>query len=308
MNTEIQFSVVVPVHNSSESLKPLFERIKAVFNARNDRFEVIFVDDYSQDESWSIISELKKHFPKEVKAIKLGRNFGQHNATFCGFSFAEGQWIITMDDDLQNPPEEIPALIEVCEKTNCSVVYGIANKKNHSKVRNAGSKTLQKSSKLFYDNPGNGSSFRILSRDLIDQILQHDHNFVYIDELINWYTRSVYFIEVEHHKREHQSSGYSKVSLFRLVANIVLFYTNFPLRMIVYGGLTFSFFSFLVGLFFIYRKIVHEVPLGFTAQIVAIFFSTGLILLGLGIIGEYLSRIYLLQQKKPPYSIQKIIE
>jgi undecaprenyl-phosphate 4-deoxy-4-formamido-L-arabinose transferase len=303
----LDFSVVVPVHNSEDSLKELFLGIKACFEKLDRSYEVIFVNDYSRDKSWKVLEELHLAYPDEVRAISLSRNFGQHNAIFCGFTFVQGMQVITMDDDLQNPPEEIPKLIEEAEKHESDLVYGIPAKKSHSRSRRIGSKALHKSSHALYDGPGNGSSFRLINRGLVDQLLNHHHNFIYLDELLNWYTRSISFVNVEHRPRPYQQSGYSKRSLFRLFANIVLFYTNFPLRLIVYGGFLFSLISFIIGIFFIYRKVVYEVPLGFTAQIVAIFFSTGLILLSLGVIGEYLSRIYALQQKKPPFSIKKAL-
>lgn len=301
------YSVVVPVHNSQESLEGLFAGIRACFNGLKDTFEVIFVDDYSRDKSWEVLQKLKERHPAEVAAIKLSRNFGQHNAIFCGFTFARGNRIITMDDDLQNPPSEIPKLIQKADEEECDLVYGIPGRKGHNRARRLGSKALHKSSHALNDAPGNGSSFRLINRQLVEKLLSHHHNFIYLDELLNWYTRSIAFIAVEHHPRPYQKSGYSLRSLLRLFANIVLFYTNFPLRLIVYGGFAFSVVSFFIGIFFIYRKIVYEVPIGFTAQIVAIFFSTGLIMLSLGVIGEYLSRIYMLQQKKPPFSIQKIL-
>ncbi len=303
----LEFSVVVPVHNSEDSLKELFIGIKSCFEKLDRTYEVVFVNDYSRDESWKVLEELHLAYPDKVRAISLSRNFGQHNAIFCGFTFVQGMQVITMDDDLQSPPEEIPKLIEAAEKYESDLVYGIPSKKNHSRSRRIGSKALHKSSHALYDGPGNGSSFRLISRRLVDQLLKHHHNFIYLDELLNWYTRSISFVDVEHRTRPYQKSGYSNRSLFRLFANIVLFYTNFPLRLIVYGGFLFSLVSFIIGIFFIYRKVVYEVPLGFTAQIVAIFFSTGLIMLSLGVIGEYLSRIYALQQKKPPFSIKKAL-
>ena len=303
----LDFSVVVPVHNSEDSLKELFLGIKACFEKLERSYEVVFVNDYSSDKSWKVLEELHLAYPDEVRAISLSRNFGQHNAIFCGFTFVQGMQVITMDDDLQNPPEEIPKLIETAEKHESDLVYGVPSRKQHSASRRAGSKVLHKSSHVLFDGPGNGSSFRLISRRLVDQLLKHHHNFIYLDELLNWYTRSISFVDVEHRPRPYKRSGYSNRSLFRLVSNIVMYYTNLPLRLIVYGGFLFSFVSFIIGLFFIYRKVVYEVPLGFTAQIVAIFFSTGLILLSLGVIGEYLSRIYALQQKKPPFSIKKAL-
>ena len=124
MSSLIKYSVVVPVFNSESSLEELFVGLKSVFDAQQELFEVVFVDDSSQDRSWEVITKLKLQHPGMVTAIKLSRNFGQHNATFCGFSFAKGALIITIDDDLQTPPTEITKLIDAYQLSNADLVYG----------------------------------------------------------------------------------------------------------------------------------------------------------------------------------------
>jgi undecaprenyl-phosphate 4-deoxy-4-formamido-L-arabinose transferase len=138
-------------------------------------------------------------------------------------------------------------------------------------------------------------------------LLNHQLNFIFIDELFNWYTNHIEFVMVEHHKRPYQKSTYTSHSLFSLFSNLVIYYTAIPLRIMVYSGFISAFLSFFIGVVFIYRKIMHNVPLGFTALIVAISFSTSIILLSLGIIGEYLSRIYSVQNRKPPFDIKTLL-
>ena len=139
-------------------------------------------------------------------------------------------------------------------------------------------------------------------------LLNHQINFIYIDELFNWYTSHIAFVLVDHQKRPHQQSNYTSRSLFSMLSNLVIYYTAMPLKMMVYGGFISALLSFIIGLLFIYRKLMHGVPImGFTALIVTILFSTSIILLSLGVIGEYLSRIYMVQNRKPPFSIKTVL-
>ncbi len=301
------YSIVVPVYNSCESLEELFQRIKQTMNGLEKSFEVLFVDDDSTDTSWNKLEFIQKANPDNVTAIRLARNFGQHNATICGIVQASGAYIITLDDDLQNPPEEIAKLVRTMENSDTDLVYGIYGKKQHSLVRNLGSATLKASSRRISRSKGFGSSFRLMKSSLGKSLLNHQINFIYIDELFNWYTNHIEFVLVDHQKRPYQKSTYTSHSLFSLFSNLVIYYTAIPLRIMVYSGFIFAFLSFIIGVMYIYRKIVHDVPLGFTALIVAISFSTSIILLSLGIIGEYLSRIYSVQNRKPPYSIKTLL-
>jgi len=307
MNAIPQYSVVIPVFNSEESLEELFDGILKQFDKLGLSFEVIFVDDRSPDNSWNVIRKLKKENPEAITAIRLAKNFGQHNATLCGLEFVKGNFVITMDDDLQHPPEEISKLILAKEETEADLVYGIARHKEHSHTRNLGSKSLKTSSKMLHDGPGEGSSFRLITRDIANKVKQHQQHFIFLDEIPHWYTDDIAFAEVIHAPRKYKKSGYSWHKLVSMMGNIVLYYTMVPLKFLVWGGFIFSVITFCFGLFQIVKKLIFDVPLGYTSLIVAILFSTSIILFSLGIIGEYLSRIYQVQNRKPPYSIQKIL-
>jgi len=303
-----EYSIIVPVYNSEQTLSGLYERTAAVFTKAGYSFEMIFVDDFSHDKSWEILQQLKKQHPENITAIKLAKNFGQHNAVFCGLEHAQGELIVTIADDLQIPPEEISKLIQVYQEKDADLVYGYFGKKKHSVVRNLGSYFIKKSSRILLHSPGEGSSFRLITAGLVANILKHQQHFMYIDELLLWYTSNIAFTEVRHEKRSVHRSGYSTWKLFKLSANIVIYYTAVPLRIMTYGGFILSVLSFISGIRFIVNKITHDVPLGYTSLIVAILFSTSIIMLCLGLIGEYLTRIYQVQNKKPPYSIKKILK
>ena len=303
---EIQYSVVVPVYNSSPTLNKLFDRITKALDGTGKAYEVIFVNDGSKDESWEVLKKIKDDSPDLVTAVNLSKNFGQHNATFCGFNFAKGRFILTVDDDLQTPPEEMVKLISSQEEGGFDLVYGIYQKKKHSRTRNLGSKLLKRSAS-WYGRPGEGSSFRLIDREMIEKLLVHHQNFVFIDELLLWYTDNINFIPVKHEKRKGTSTGYTFLKLWGMFSNLLIYYTTIPLKIMIYGGLLSSLVFFVMAVIFIINKLVFDVPLGWSSLIVAILFSTSLILFSLGIIGEYLSRIYMVQNKKPPYSITRVL-
>jgi undecaprenyl-phosphate 4-deoxy-4-formamido-L-arabinose transferase len=304
---QVEYSVVVPVYNSENTLRELYDRIQKAFEQLGKTFEVIFVEDGGKDASWDVLDSLKAEFPDHITAIKLNKNYGQHNATICGFQFAGGRFIITIDDDLQNPPEEIHKLVELSEAKQPDVVYGLYDKKKHSRLRNIGSASVKKTSKLLLKGLGKGSSFRLIRKELVAKLLEHHNHFMFIDEVLLWYTDNFAFVLVEHHRRAKGKSGYSRQKLFSMISDLMYFYTNIPLRLMVWGGMIVSFITFLLGIQFILRKLLYDTPLGYTSLIVTILFSTSIIVFSLGVIGGYLSRIYMVQNKKPPFSIQKVL-
>lgn len=301
------YSIVVPVFNSEQSLNELSDRVMAFFQKRKDSYEMIFVEDCGDDNSWEIVKTLREKHPDKVKGIRLNKNYGQHNALLCGFSFAKGDFIITIDDDLQNPPEEIGKLIEKFDQSGSDVVYGIYSKKQHNIARNAMSKSVKKTSKVFMKGTGNGSSFRLIKRSIIDKVLEHNISFIFIDEVLQWYTNKIDFVTVEHVKRKYNTSGYSSFKLMKLGADLAYHYTNIPLKMMVYSGMIISIISFLLGVKFVVQKLIYDVPLGYTSMIVTILFSTSIIVFSLGVIGGYLSRIQNVQNKKPPFFIDEVL-
>jgi undecaprenyl-phosphate 4-deoxy-4-formamido-L-arabinose transferase len=186
------------------------------------------------------------------------------------------------------------------------LVYGVYTKKKHSQTRNLGSKLLKRSAS-WYGRPGEGSSFRMIKREVVEKLLVHHQNFIFIDELLLWYTDNIEFLPVKHEKREGSPSGYSFLKLWGMFANLLIYYTTIPLKIMIYGGLLSSLVFLVMAIIFIVNKLVFDVPLGWSSLIVAILFTTSLILFSLGIIGEYLSRIYMVQNKKPPYSITTVL-
>ena len=300
-------SIVIPVYNSAETLEELFSGIH--HHLKNiQKFEVIFVDDGSKDGSWEKIAGLKEKFPEEVRAIKLSKNFGQHNAIFCGFGFVEGDLVLTMDDDMQHPASEIPKLLAAFYEKKVDVIYGVYNSKKHGAVRNAGSLFVQRSSVYVSGNTGIGSSFRLMKKSLVEKVVYHKFQaHVFIDEILHWYTSRFATVEVEHHERKGGKSGYTLYRLMIMYFDIMINYTTIPLKLMTWIGLLSSFVTFALGMRFIYRKLFLQVQPGFTAQIVTILFSTSLLMFCMGIIGQYLYKIYHLQSRKPAWAIEQVL-
>lgn len=296
-------SIVIPVFNSEKTLEELCSRLKLVFNQLNLTYQLILVDDGSSDKSWSIIEQLNHQYDNLV-AIRLTKNFGQHSALLSGFTFCNGDLVITMDDDLQHPPEEIVKLIGTYRTTNADVVYGLPKNKKHSTIRNVGSKTISLTSEYRH----NGSSFRLIKISFIKKIItNHQFNHLFLDALLSWYTGNFEMVEVEHHDRKAGKSGYTFFKLYKIYLRMLVNYSVVPLRILIYGGLLMSFITFLVGMRFVWRKLMFDVPLGYTSLIVAILFTSSLIILGLGFIGLYIHKLYEYNLQKPIYFVNKVL-
>ncbi len=306
-NNNILYSVVVPVYNGASSLEELFFRTQAVFKKNAHLFEIIFVDDFSLDNSWDVIKKLKDNFPEIVNGIKLSKNFGQHGATMCGFFHSKGDFIITIDDDLDFSPESIDFLLEDYNKTGSDLIYGVPRKTKKISFRSFLTKLYIGFSKIEGTKKGRGSSFRLMSKKLIERIKGNANNFVLIDEICLWYTNNISFIEVENPEGKRKKSRYSLNSLFNLAGNQIIFSSTFPLKLMTYFGTFVAIVNFLIGIKFIYRKMIFNVPLGYTSVIVSILFSTGIILICLGIIGKYLGRVLRATNNVPAFCVEQKI-
>lgn len=300
-----EYCVVVPVYNSAPSIRLLVEKCSVFFGDKSN--QIVLVNDGSTDGSWEEIKTIQQDFDN-ITAIDFHQNAGQHAATFCGFMFSEAEYVITIDDDLQVDPSEIAKLIAKAEAENADVVYGVYEQKKHHAIRNQGSNTVGLLLNKFASTPTIGSSFKLIHHSVIDQVVQHNHVNIYVDELIGWHTKHTAFANVEHQPRAHGKSGYSFFKLLKLTGHLFVNYTALPLKIITYLGIISSLVSFGFAIYFIYMKYTIGASMGFTSLIVAIFFSTGLILLSLGIIGEYLSKIFLLQTGKPPFKINAVLK
>jgi len=303
---QYDYSVVVPVYNCQRSLSLLYERLDAVFRQLKARWEIVFVNDCSRDQSWEVLTQLAKDHANVI-AVNLQNNFGQHNALMCGFHHVHGRRVITMDDDLQHPPEEIPKLIAVLAKSSFSVVYGQYKQKNHGTFRDFCSKTVNR-----FLAKVTGSGYGVTSfRNGVESIKRSSQYYVMVDVLIKDAVHSslVGHCVVEHHSRTLGKSNYSFRKLATYALNMIFNYTTLPLRMASVLGIFFSMVSFLFAVFFVLYYFVQGVAVsGWTSLILAITFFSGLILFVLGILGEYIGRIFLHESNKPQFVVKEIIE
>lgn len=301
-----KYSIVVPVYNSEKSLEILYNRLTSVFKSISENFEIIFVDDASTDNSWKELEKLYYENNKKVKIIQLMRNFGQHNALICGFHFAKGDYIITLDDDLQNPPEEIPKLIDKI-KQGYDLVYGEYISKKHKWFRNIGSSFIQIVYKKLFNLPHKLTSFRIIKKEIINSILNYNKNYTFIDGLIAWQTKNIGVCNVVHDNRLQGKSGYSIKKLLTLAFNLITNFSIFPLQIVSILGFLFAILAFIMTIVFFFKKIFFDIPItGYTSLIISITLFSGIQLITLGLIGEYIGRIHLNINQKPQYNIRQI--
>lgn len=307
MNPELDLSVVVPVYNSAGTLNSLLERLTNTLQSIVRRYEIILVDDGSRDDSWTVIQSLRATYGDRLVAVQLMRNYGQHNALMCGLGMARGAYVVTMDDDLQNPPEEIPKMLAHISREGLDLVYGCPPAREHATWRNLGSTLVLHFYRTVFRNPVTPTPFRIMRHHLAHSVLFYDLNFTFLDGLLAWCTNRVGSVEVEHHARKEGHSGYSLGKLVLLALNL---YTNFsliPLQIVSGLGFVTAMSGFLVGIYYLLQYMASNIAVpGFASTIIAILILGGAQLLALGVIGEYLGRLHLNVNRKPQYVIRTV--
>jgi undecaprenyl-phosphate 4-deoxy-4-formamido-L-arabinose transferase len=302
MDNDIELSVVVPVYRSAETLVQLADRLRAMIARLGCRGEMIFVDDGSLDDSWQVLCRLQEADPEGVTAIQLMRNFGQHNALMCGFRHARGRLIVTLDDDLQHPPEEIAKLLAALAEQELDLVYGCPLRKKHSLWRNTGSTVVTSFYRLAFHSTITITSFRAMRRQLVESILSYSKSFTFIDGLLAWNTQRIGQVAVEHHPRANGRSGYSLAKLLLLAFNLFTNFSLLPLQLVSGCGLFAAGSGFLAGVYYLVQSFFHNVTVpGYASTIIAVLVLGGMQLLALGILGEYMGRLHLNVNRKPQY-------
>lgn len=297
-------SVVIPVYNGAETIEQLCTRLGDVLPTLFSKFEIILVEDYSKDSSWSVITQLCKTHPY-IHGIQLAHNFGQHNAVLCGLRTAKYAITITMDDDLQHPPEQIPLLLEAFKK-GYDVVYAIPKKLPHSWWRNIGSKLMKIVwGKIIGIPIREIGAFRMFWTNLREVFKDYKSPEVYIDPLLAWGTKNFGHVLVEEDKREIGKSNYSFSKLVHASILILTGYSTIPLKIASTIGFIFMLFGFavLIYVLVIFFSLGSTPGFPFLASLISIF--SGVQLFTLGIFGEYLARIYDRTMERPPYVIKQ---
>lgn len=300
-------SVVIPAYSSSSILPELTQRLTRTLEDQNCPFEILFVEDSSPDngKTWKIIKELSQEY-EHVRGFRLLRNQGQHNALLLGIRESRFETIITLDDDLQNPPEEIPHLLDHLEAECADVVYGVPVQKKHGFLQNLGSRSIAFiiSSVLGSQNARNVSSFRAFKTQLRNSFSSHNSSRVNIDALLNWGATKYSFLHVTHEERANGESGYTLRKLISHAISMITNYSTLPLRIASITGLLAVLVGITVFLYVLLGKLTGFITEpGFTFLVSLLTILGGAQLLALGIVGEYLATIFQHSLGVPSYTL-----
>jgi glycosyltransferase involved in cell wall biosynthesis len=291
-SSEPRFSFVIPVFESELNLPALIERLNHLAeNEITPAFHVIFIDDASSDQSLHQLTSLAKTFSHEVHTFH--QNQGQFTATAYGLSQVQTPIAITIDDDLQHDPIEALELIKHYDQTKCALIYGDYDKKQHPMLRKIGAAILRRLLQLTGTNYKGVSSFRLIDYSLLKQFKGLDRKVVFLDFELRQMAPSISFLTVQHHPRKDTKSSYSALKLIKLSLTLLFVHTGAPLKWMSRLGLTIALICFGFGIYFLIQKVYYDVPIGYTSIIVSTLFSSGLVLFSLGVIGEYIRKIWL---------------
>lgn len=303
-----ELSVVIPVYRSEATLEMLFERLIPSLDALGRTYEVVLVEDGSPDGSWSKLESLQRRYSDRVIAIQLMRNSGQHNALMCGLRHASGNYIVTMDDDLQNLPEEISRLLGEIERSDCDLVYGNYAEKKHSSFRNLGSLIVNSFYRHVFGTHVTVTSFRVIRRPLLDAIRHCNQPYLFLDGLLAWNTRRIGSVVVEHHARSIGESTYSISKLVTLSLNLFTSFSLIPLQLISVLGIATLTIGLALAVTCFGLLLFGTTPSGSVAISTLVLLLSGVQLLSLGVFGEYMGRMHLHLNGKPQYHERQILE
>lgn len=305
-----EVSVIIPIYNEQDVLSALFARLYVALDALGLDYEIIFIDDGSRDRSAALLREQFQRRPEVTRVVYLQANAGQHAAIIAGFQQSHGQRIVTLDADLQNPPEEIGKLLEQMDAGH-DYVGSIRRKRNDALWRHIGSRLMNRLRERIthIHMTDQGCMLRAYDRSIIDAVLASHEVTTFIPALAYVYASNPTEVTVEHEERAAGTSKYSLYKLIRLNFDLVTSFSLVPLQAFSLIGMGVAGGSFLFVLYLMVRRLIvgPEVQGVFTLFAIS-FFIMGLILLGIGLLGEYLGRLYLQARKRPRYLVRAILE
>lgn len=299
-----QLSVVIPVYQCEDCLQELYHRLKASLETITQDFEILLVEDCGGDRSWDMIVELSK-LDNRVKGIQFSRNFGQHYGITAGLDHCDGDWVVVMDCDLQDRPEEIPRLYKKAQE-GYEIVLARRGLRKDSKLKRFSSALFYRIftcfTELNYD--AQVGNFRIISRKVVHDFQRMREQLRFFGALINWMGFPTASIDVQHTESFHRKSTYTFQKLWKLAGETIIAYSDKPLRLSIRVGFLMSFIAFVYGGYILLRALLHGSPvIGWSSLIVSIYFLCGIIIANLGIIGIYLGKIFDETKKRPLYII-----
>jgi undecaprenyl-phosphate 4-deoxy-4-formamido-L-arabinose transferase len=309
MSSQPMISLVIPVYNEEESLHILMERIRQVMQGMGRPYEIILVDDGSRDSSLSILKGFASE--PEVKVVELVRNYGQHAAILAGFSVVRGDIVITLDADLQNPPEEIPKLVTEMEAGSYDVVGTIRKGRKDSMFRIIPSKIInviaRRITKVRMTDWG--CMLRAYRRPVVDRMIACHEHATFIPALATFFGKRVTEIEVAHDERAGGTSHYPLRKLINLQFDLVSSFSDLPMKLLMYGGIFMALGGVCFGIFLAVARLMYGAlwaAEGVFTLFAILFIFVGLQFFAFGIVGEYIGRIYREVRKRPEYVIEKV--
>ncbi len=302
-------SIVVPVFNESANLPSLWARLKPVLDGLDRPWETVFIDDGSRDDSLGILREIAAGEEGRVRVVELARNFGQHSAILAGFRQSRGDVVVTLDADLQNPPEEIPRLIAAIDEGN-DVVGGWREERHDQAYRKFASRLQNRVTSLVVGVPMHdyGCMLRAYRRHIVDTVVECDEKAAFVPALANSFAKRVAEIPVAHDDRASGQSKYNLFSLVKLSLNLITGFSLIPIQILSMTGILISVPAVLFAFVLLGHRLIYgpqEEGALWTVSSVE-FFLFGLIFLALGLIGEYVGRIYLEVRRRPTYIVRKV--
>jgi len=302
----LHISIVVPVYGCSNSLETLYKRLNKSLSTVTDSFEIIMINDASPDDAWGTIKELSKQNSRVI-GINFSRNFGQHYAITAGLERAKGDWIVVMDCDLQDQPEEIAKLYNKAQE-GYDIVFGQRKNRQDSFLKKLGSKLFYKLLSYLTNTKQDSSiaNFGIYSKSSIDAVLSMGDKLKCFPVMIRWVGFKSSTVTIKHASREEGKSSYSLSSLISLSIDIMLSFSDKPLKLAVKSGFIISTLSFIISLVILIKALVTDyiVP-GWASTIMSLWFLGGLIIMVLGIVGIYVGKTFNQVKDRPSYLIQE---
>lgn len=304
-----KISVVIPCYRSQDTIELVVNEVKDTISAQNQfDYEIILVNDASPDNVLDVLQKLSKEDYK-IKVVNLSKNFGQHPAIMSGFNYVTGDLIMCLDDDGQTPADEMFKLIEELDK-GYDIVYANYEVKEHNSFRNFGTLLNNLMAELLLNKPKNVNmtSYFVTRRFIINEVIKYQNSFPYIGGLLFRASNKISKVKVKHRKRLIGNSGYSLKALMTLWLNGFTAFSVKPLRISSFIGFLLAIIGFLYGLVVIYNRLTNpNIPLGYSSLISAILFIGGMIMIMLGLIGEYIGRIYISINKSPQYVVRETV-
>lgn len=303
----MKLSFVIPCYRSENTIETVVQEIRETVATRpGTDYEIVLVNDCSPDGVWQVIKKLASE-DNHIKGICLAKNFGQHSALMAGYGQASGDYIISLDDDGQTPASESFKLVDKLEE-GYDVVYGYYKHSRQHLFRRFGTWVNKKMAEAIIGQPKTlrTTSFFIMRKFIVDEIVRYPNPFAYISGLVFRATKNLGNVEVQHRRRLEGESGYTIAGLIGLWINGFTAFSVKPLRAATFIGVICALVGFIAGLYVVYQKFLNpEIPVGYTSMLATLLFVGGMIMLLLGLIGEYVGRIYISINQSPQYVVRE---